>query len=108
MLMRNIWIYCGIIIICLQSTSVRSEGYNSQFEAEHHPGSNLEYTITINDNSQSITSNGQMAVVTSVDTVRISGDVTNQAVTKFRYIDPSGVTINDVARLTKTKWLFSQ
>jgi hypothetical protein len=74
--------------------SVRSEGYSNQFETEHHPGSNLEYTLTIDDNSQSITSNGQMAVVTSVDTVRIPGDVTDQAVTKFRYIDPPGETIN--------------
>jgi hypothetical protein len=67
---------------------VGSEGYNSREEAEVYLGSNIEYTIRINDDSRSVTSNGQMAVVTNVDTVWITGDVTDQAVTKFRYIDP--------------------
>jgi hypothetical protein len=72
--------------------SVRSEGYDRHSYAQGHPGGNLEYTITINDNSQSITSNGQYAVVTSVDTAWISGDVTDQAVAKFRYIYPPEMT----------------
>ncbi|MDR2384668.1 MAG: hypothetical protein LBD80_03245 [Tannerella sp.] len=58
-----------------------------------HPGSNLEYIIRVDDNMQYITSNGQYAIATSVDTVWISGDVTDQAVTTFRYINPTEVAI---------------
>jgi hypothetical protein len=86
---------------------VSSDGYNSHYEAHNFPGSNLEYTIYINDGSQSITSNGQMAVVTSVDTVWISGDVTEQVVTKFKFIDPPGVTINPDVRSTDTVFVES-
>jgi hypothetical protein len=76
---------------------VGSDGYGEEresslagTEAYYNPGSNIEYTIRVDDNSQSVTSNGQYAVVTSVDTVRIPGNVTNQTVATFRYIDPKG------------------
>jgi hypothetical protein len=72
---------------------VRSEGYISEYTAITNTGSNIEYTIRVDD-GQYITSNGQYAVVTSVDTVRISGDVTNQTVATFRFINPSGQMIN--------------
>ncbi|MDR0743135.1 MAG: hypothetical protein LBF05_02100, partial [Tannerella sp.] len=54
------------------------------------PGSNLEYTLHVDNSALSITSNGQYAVVTSVDTVRIEDDIfPARAVTKFRCIHPS-------------------
>jgi hypothetical protein len=40
--------------------------------------------------TQVITSSGQYATATGVDTVRISGNVTNQTVTTFRLINPAG------------------
>jgi hypothetical protein len=70
---------------------VRSEGYTTLGEAQGNPGSNMEYTVRIEDGSQSITSNGQYAIVTSVDTVRLTkGTVTDETVT-FYYINPAGV-----------------
>lgn len=69
---------------------VRSEGYSTLTQAQNNAGSNIEYTVRIEDGSQSITSNGQYAIVTSVDTVKLTGDVTNQTVATFRYIDPKG------------------
>jgi hypothetical protein len=70
---------------------VRSEGYTTLAQAQDNPGSNIEYTVRIEDGSQSITSNGQYAVVTSTDTVKITGDITNQTVATFRYVDPTGI-----------------
>jgi hypothetical protein len=52
----------------------------------------IEYTVVVDNDALSITSNGQMAVVTNVDTVRIPGDVTEQAVAKFRCVYPQGGT----------------
>jgi hypothetical protein len=71
---------------------VDSDGYNSTYEVQAFPGSNIEYTITVDDNALSITSNGQYAMVTSVDTVRIQSDVTDQAVTKYKAIYPPELT----------------
>ncbi|MDR1224857.1 MAG: hypothetical protein LBL07_18565 [Tannerella sp.] len=73
---------------------VRSEGYTSLTQAQNNPGSNIEYTVRIEDGSQSITSNGQYAVVTSVDTVKLTTDVTDQTVATFRSIDPTGGGLN--------------
>jgi hypothetical protein len=74
---------------------VRSEGHINITEAQQYPGSNLEYTIYVDDDSQSVTSNGQYAVVTNVDTVKIPGDVTvPQKVATYRYINPAGLYIN--------------
>ncbi|HCC50782.1 MAG TPA: hypothetical protein DEQ30_00965, partial [Porphyromonadaceae bacterium] len=36
-------------------------------------------------------SNGQYAIVTNVDTVKLTGDITNQTIATYRYIDPTGV-----------------
>jgi hypothetical protein len=69
---------------------VSSEGYTTVADAQNNPGSNIEYTISVKDGSQAITSNGQYAIVTSVDTVKVSTSVMNQAVATFRYIDPTG------------------
>jgi hypothetical protein len=81
---------------------VGSDGYDDINICERVPGSNLEFTITIDDDAQSITSNGQMALVTSADTVWISGDVTDQAVTKFRYIYPQGMPPHPDVLITDT------
>ena len=69
---------------------VRSEGYLTSLEAQNSPGSNIEYTITVNDDSRYITSNGQYAIITNVDTVKIpTGIITNMNVALFRYFDPA-------------------
>lgn len=70
---------------------VRSEGYTNLSQAQSNPGSNIEYTVLVEDGSQSITSNGQYAIVTNVDTVKLTGDITNQTIATYRYIDPTGV-----------------
>ena len=70
---------------------VRSEGYANLSQAQSNPGSNIEYTVLVEDGSQSITSNGQYAIVTNVDTVKLTGDITNQTIATYRYIDPTGV-----------------
>jgi hypothetical protein len=56
--------------------------YNALFR----PGSNIEYTIHVDGGMQYITANGQYAIATSVDTVWISGDVEDKAVTTYRVI----------------------
>ncbi|MDR0700467.1 MAG: hypothetical protein LBG28_14810 [Tannerella sp.] len=66
---------------------------DGEYTARTHPGSNLEYTVVVDGSMQYITSNGQYAVATSVDTVRISGVVDNMAVTTYRYINPTEVNI---------------
>ena len=76
---------------------VRSEGYAAIVEAQNNPGSNIEYTIRIEDDSRYITSNGQYAIITSVDTIKIPGAVTNLEVAQFRYDGTIGsVTTNSV------------
>ncbi|MDR2913716.1 MAG: hypothetical protein LBV74_02590 [Tannerella sp.] len=83
---------------------VRSEGYRSISEAQNNPGSNIEYTVYIEDGSSFITSNGQYAIVTSVDTAYIeSGIQTGLTIATARYQLPakmssiSGVTTNTIA-----------
>ena len=65
---------------------VRSEGYTDELDARRYPGSNIEYTITINDDFRYITSNGQYAIVSSIDTIKLpSGAQTNLSVGRIRY-----------------------
>ena len=47
---------------------VRSEGYRTLVEALENPGSNIEYTIQVNDESKQVISNGQYAIVADIDT----------------------------------------
>jgi hypothetical protein len=76
---------------------IRSEGYATLNDAQHLPGSNIEYTVQITDNSQSVTSNGQYAIVTSVDTVKITGDMTTATtVATFKYINPTGISLSGI------------
>ncbi len=48
---------------------VRSEGYLSIAEAKANPGSNIEYTILITDGAKQVVSNGQYAIVASLDSI---------------------------------------
>ena len=45
---------------------VRSEGYTSISEAQNNPGSNLDYTVRVNDDSRQIIANGQYAIVANL------------------------------------------
>ena len=75
---------------------IRSEGYSSVTQAQNNPGSNIEYTVYINDGSKHITSNGQYAIVTNVDSIIIntptsgaySGITTSL---NIRFEDPKGI-----------------
>jgi hypothetical protein len=78
---------------------VYSEGYNTEAEAIQNPGSNIGYTVRIEDGMSKVTSNGQYAVVTSADTVRVPAAVSNRPISLVRYEDPSGamnVLVNSV------------
>jgi hypothetical protein len=68
---------------------VRSEGYKTIDEARVNPGSNIEYTVYINDGSSSVTSNGQYAIVTSVDTAYIASGATGVTIATARYQLPA-------------------
>jgi hypothetical protein len=72
--------------------SVRNDGANLLTDAHGFPGSNIEYTVRVDDDSQSVTSNGQFAIVTNVDTVKIPDDVTDAKVATFRHINPTELT----------------
>ena len=86
---------------------VRSEGYKSITEAQGNPGSNIEYVVTISDDSKHITSNGQYAIVTNSDTATIgatSGSTPVNTSLIIRREDPSGyspsahtVTISNIS-----------
>jgi hypothetical protein len=71
---------------------VRSEGYRTLSQAENNPGSNIEYTILINDGSTNVISNGQYAIVTNeglTDTLeRFTYGNTTAHVVKARYQFP--------------------
>jgi hypothetical protein len=73
---------------------VRSEGYSRLEDAHNYPGSNIEYTITINDESKSATSNGQYAIITSIDTAYITstGAVSDSIIATARYQLPPQIT----------------
>lgn len=71
---------------------IRSAGYKTYAEARDHPASNIEYTIKVEDNSQSITSNGQYAIVTNMDTAYVDAGVSNVIIATVRYQLPSEMT----------------
>lgn len=81
---------------------VRSEGYSTANEAFNNSGSNIEYVIQTGSGSSAATSNGQYAIVTTVDTAFIAGSsaLTNYFISNVRYVDPTGVlatTVNSIA-----------
>ncbi|MDR1724369.1 MAG: hypothetical protein LBR84_10590 [Tannerella sp.] len=75
---------------------VYSKGYATEAEAVNNPGSNIEYEIKVLDTQfKSITSNGQYAVMTSSDTVKIpagSLPYSNVTVLSAKYEVPTGST----------------
>jgi hypothetical protein len=73
---------------------VRSEGYATEGEAHLYPGSNIEYILKIEDDSKSISSNGQYAIITSVDTayIRSTGTVNDSIIATARYQLPTEIT----------------
>lgn len=79
---------------------VRSEGYATPSEAKSNPGSNIEYTIRVSDETSVVKSNGQYAIVTSVDTAYVSGVVANNPIAFVRYEDPSGALNASVNSIT--------
>ncbi|MDR3250068.1 MAG: hypothetical protein LBT42_00175 [Tannerella sp.] len=68
---------------------VNSEGYGDLYQALNNPGSNIEYTIEIRDGARHITSNGQYAVVSSVDTAYVAAPATAVTVCTARYQLPA-------------------
>ena len=76
---------------------VRSEGYTTLAQAQNNPGSNIEYTVRIDDDFKYITSNGQYAIVSSIDTIKIPTTAqTNLTVGSIRYQPSSSMTTNIV------------
>ena len=76
---------------------VRSEGYESIDEAHYYPGSNIEYTIEEDGGSKSIISNGQYAIITSVDTAYMTtGAVAASVIVTARYTLPQGLTASSI------------
>jgi hypothetical protein len=71
---------------------IKSEGYAIKEEAGSNPGSNIEYTVEVRDGSSHVTSNGQYAIVTSVDSTHVKADTTNAAVATARYQLPAEMT----------------
>jgi hypothetical protein len=73
---------------------VRSEGYEKINDAQNNPGGNIEYTVTIDDNSKFIVSNGQYAIVTSVDTAYVpAGGVSDFSIATAKYVLPKGMSL---------------
>jgi hypothetical protein len=60
---------------------IRSEGYATLEQAQRNPGSNIEYTIQVNDDANHVISNGQYAISFKLfgdisyagDTIKITG-----------------------------------
>jgi hypothetical protein len=71
--------------------SIRSEGYQNDWEAQYAPGSNIEYTIEVRDGANHITSNGQYAIVTSVDTAYVEVPANTVKIATVRYQLPPGM-----------------
>ncbi|MDR3267963.1 MAG: hypothetical protein LBT83_02705 [Tannerella sp.] len=76
---------------------INSEGYSIYFgghdEAINNPGSNIEYTIEIRDGSNHVTSNGQYAVVSSVDSAYVAAPtIIDDTVCTARYQLPAEMT----------------
>ncbi len=61
-------------------TKIKSRGYRTQEEALANPGSNIEYTVTVEDGEwESISSNGQYAVKTDRDSCFLMQNVAEPA-----------------------------
>ena len=71
---------------------VRSEGYTTWLQARDNPGSNIEYTIRIDDDFRYITSNGQYAIVSSMDTIKIPTAAQTYLVGSVRYQPSASMT----------------
>jgi len=86
---------------------VRSEGYESQTEAYYNAGSNIEYTVR-DSSSTSITSNGQYAILSNVDTIGVYPAASAQMVANVRVIDPTGKLVSvPTADLVNKAWFTS-
>ena len=83
----------------LTINKVSSAGYTTFEQARDNPGSNIEYTIRIDDDFRYITSNGQYAIVTDVDTAYIE-NTGSQSIATVKYMFPTGTlaagTVNSV------------
>jgi hypothetical protein len=71
---------------------ISSEGYSGPASAYDNPGSNIEYEVRIEDGSSHVTSNGQYAVVTSVDSAYVEAPAANATVCTARYQLPVEMT----------------
>jgi len=72
---------------------VRSQGYSSLDEAQANVGSNIEYDVTMDADSRFMTSNGQYAIVTSMDTAKVAASgASNVTIARAQVYVPSGVT----------------
>jgi len=77
-------------------TKIRSEGYkgtNGSTQAISLPGSNIEYTVNVDDNMNFVTSNGQYAIASSVDTAYITAEPGSKDIGTIRYINQTGTTL---------------
>jgi hypothetical protein len=75
-------------------TKIRSEGYTGTNGSTHAlalPGSNIEYTVNVDDGMNFVTSNGQYAIVSSVDTAYITADPGSKDIGSIRYINQTGI-----------------
>jgi len=72
---------------------VRSEGYDRLEEAQKYPGSNIEYTLTIDDGAKEVASNGQYAIVATLTPSRILIDNSTGTYTagNVRHLLPTGL-----------------
>jgi hypothetical protein len=62
---------------------IGSEGYANNTSL-YNVGSNIEYTVEIKDGSNHVTSNGQYAIVTSIDTAYVTVPAMNVTIATFR------------------------
>jgi hypothetical protein len=71
---------------------ISSNGYTTMKEAFDNPGSNIEYEVAVRDGASHITSNGQYAVVTSVDTAYVTVSEINTTIARARFQLPIEMT----------------
>lgn len=84
---------------------VGSEGYSTLTDAQNNPGNNIEYTVEVKDGSSHVTSNGQYAIVTSVETAYVQAGASNVAIATARFQLPtemSGLGTGTVNTITVT------
>jgi hypothetical protein len=81
---------------------IRSAGYANtvspfgSYQAITHPGSNIEYTVRIDDDMTYITSNGQYGIASNVDTAYVAAGVANRPIGSIRYIDITGTAGSNI------------